>query len=109
MGSGPGLVKARDWHAVLGIAWHWPQRFRLGRAHISAVATPMPVVPVDALQVEGAADVGGEDLVSSQVGRVLAQLGQIVCCHLVLDLVPALGTFTKRVGLYADYFDHVVA
>src|SRR2546421_8553690 len=68
----------------------------------------MPVVRVDALEVEGAADVSGEDLVSGQVGRVLSQLGQIVCCHLLLDLVPALGSFTKRVGLYADHFDRVL-
>ena len=55
----------------------------------------MPVVAVDALQVEGTANLDGEDFVTGQVGRVLAQLCQIACCHLFLDLIPMLGSLTQ--------------
>src|SRR5260370_30940607 len=95
MRGGAGLVETGNRHTVLRVAWYRSQGFRLGQSHVSTVATPMPVVAVDALQVEGAANLSGEDFVTSQVGRVLAQFCQIACCHLFLDLIPMLGSLTQ--------------
>ena len=103
------LIEARDRHPMLSIARNWSQRFRLSWTHVPTMATPMPVVPVDAFQVERAAHIYSEDFVVSQVRCVLPQFCQIASSNLFLDLVPLLRSLTQRVRLYVDHFNHVLA
>src|SRR5947199_3170706 len=109
MRSSSSLIEARDRHPMLSIARNWSQCFRLSRTHVPTMATPMPVVPVDAFQVEGAANVYSEDFVVSQVRCVLPQFCQVASRNFRLDLVPFLGSLVQRVRLYVDHFNHVLA
>src|SRR5581483_2668822 len=97
MGGRTGLIEARDWQAMLGVSWHRAQRSRLGGTHIASVTASMPVVPVDPLQVERAANLGGQDLVVGQIWRVCAQLGQVPRGHLFLDAIPVFRAFAQLV------------
>src|ERR1700730_11508887 len=73
------------------------------------MTTAVPVVTVITLQVKRAANLGGETFIVGQVGRVFAQLRQVVRCHFCLDLVPLLRAFAQRVGLLANHLYHVLA
>ena len=57
------------------------------------MTTPMPIVPVIALEIKRTADLSGENLVIGQVGSVAAQMLKVVSSHFFLDLVPLLMPF----------------
>src|SRR5581483_1490494 len=103
------LIEAGNGHTMLRITGSRAQHTRLCRVHVSAVTTAVPVMAVVAFQVEGAAYIAGENLVFRQVGRVLAQFGEVVGCYLELDLIPLLRPFAQGVGLLADDFNHMFA
>src|SRR2546430_9657298 len=100
MRASPRLIETRNRHPVLSIPRSWPQHFRLRRTHIPSMTTPMPIVPVDPLQVERTTNIYREDFVIGQIRCIPPQFCQIASSNLFLDLVPSLRTLTQRVRLH---------
>src|SRR5919204_2504425 len=110
MGRRAGLVQPGDRQPVLRPSRHGPQRTRLRRAHLPAVAGAAPVVLVQRLQVDRALHQRRQDLVVRQVGRVPAQVLEVRARDLVLHLGPAGGAAVRElVRVEADHLERVVA